>query len=101
VIATRCCGQMDFLTDENSFLIDIEGYKVAGQEIRCLSSYYENAPFAVLGEKAVDQCREYMRFVIDNNSEAKKRAGILRKDLESNFTWDHLVDKVYGRLRSF
>ena len=101
VIATRCGGQLDFLTDENSYLIDIEGYSIANQEIKCLSSYYEDAPFAVIGQKSVVQLQEYMGYVIENYAEAKEKAGILRKDLESNFTWEHLINRVNERIRSF
>jgi len=99
VIATRCCGQMDFLDDDNSFLIDIEGYDIGSQEVQALSSYYEKMPFAVIGQKAIGQTREYMRFVLENPSKAKEKAGLLRKNIENNFTWDHLVDRVYSRLK--
>jgi glycosyltransferase involved in cell wall biosynthesis len=101
VVATRCGGQLDFLTDENSYLIDIEGYSIAKQEIRCLSSYYENCPFAVLGEKATSQLQEYMKYIYENYDEAKEKAIVLRKDLERDFTWGHLVNRIYDRIKSF
>jgi len=99
VIATRCCGQMDFLNDDNSYLIDIEGYDIGSQEVQALSSYYEKMPFAVIGQKAINQTREYMRYVMNNNSQAKEKAGLLRENIENNFTWDHLVDRVFNRLK--
>jgi glycosyltransferase involved in cell wall biosynthesis len=98
VISTRCCGQLDFLNDDNSYLVDIEGHDIGNQEIRCLSSYYEKAPFAVLGEKTTTQLKETMKYVINNYSEAKMKAGKLRENLVNNFTWEHLVDKVKSRL---
>ena len=98
VIGTRCGGQMDFLTDENSYLIDIEGYAEGNQEIKSLSSYYEKETFAVLGENAVSQTKQFMRHVLNNADEANKKAGKLKENLESNFTWDLLVDKIYNRL---
>jgi glycosyltransferase involved in cell wall biosynthesis len=98
VIATRCGGQLDFLNDDNSELIDIEGYAVGCQEIKCISSYYENSPFAVLGEKATNQLKERMRYVINNYSEAKKKAKLLRENIVQNFTWDLLADKVEKQL---
>jgi glycosyltransferase involved in cell wall biosynthesis len=98
VIATRCGGQMDFLTDDNSYLIDIEGFNIGNQEIRSISSYYENVPFAVLGQKTVTQLRETMRHVVNNYSEAKNKASKLKDNVIQNYTWDHLVEKVYQRL---
>ena len=98
VISTRCCGQMDFLNDDNSYLVDIEGHDIGSQEIRCLSSYYEKAPFAVLGEKTTNQLKETMEYVVNNYSKAKIKAGKLRENLVNNFTWEHLVDRVKSRL---
>jgi glycosyltransferase involved in cell wall biosynthesis len=98
VLATRCGGQLDFLNDDNSELIDIEGYGPGSQEIKCISSYYETAPFAVLGEKATNQLKERMRYVINNYSEAKKKAKLLRENIVQNFTWDLLADKVEKQL---
>ena len=101
VIATRCGGQLDFLNDENSYLLDIEGFEIGSQEIRAISSYYQDAPFAVLGDKTKNQLKEIMRYVLNNKAEAKAKAGNLRKNIENNFTWNHLVDKVYNRIKSF
>ena len=97
VIATRCGGQMDFLTDDNSYLVDIEGYDVACQEIKCISSYYDE-PFAVLGDKTLQQTKEAMRFVFNNQSQASEKGKNLRRDLVNNFTWNHLVDRIEKRL---
>jgi glycosyltransferase involved in cell wall biosynthesis len=98
VIASRCGGQLDFLNDDNSYLIDIEGYEIGCQEIRCLSSYYEKSPFAVLGDKAVDQMIDRMRHIVNNYSEAKNKGILLRKNIINNFTWDQMVDKIEERL---
>jgi glycosyltransferase involved in cell wall biosynthesis len=98
VVATRCGGQLDFLTDDNSFLLDIEGYDEGTQEIKEISSYYEGVPFAVLGNKCVAQLKETMRNVYNNYGEAQQKAGILRKNIENNYTWDHTVQKICERL---
>ncbi len=101
VIATRIGGHEDYLTDENSYLIDIEGYDSNSQEVKeisKISSYYENMPFCILGTKAVNQTKEKMRFIMNNYSEAKEKARILRKDIVDNFTWDHMEERIYNRL---
>lgn len=102
VLATRCTGQMDFLNDNNSYLIDIEGYDCKSQEIKeiaKISSYYQGQSFAVLGQTALDQLKEKMRFVFENYPEAKKVAKKLRKDLKKNYTWDKLSENIYKRLK--
>jgi len=97
VIATRCGGQLDFLNDDNSYLVDIEGYGV-NKEMKCLSSYYEGAPFAILGEKAIEQTKEIMRSVYRDKKEATMKAKQLRKDLVDNFQWKHLDEKILKRV---
>lgn len=100
VIATRCCGQMDFLNDDNSYLADIGGYDIGSQQIRDLSSYYEGQPFAVLNKKTVDQLKDHMRDVVNNYSKAQSKGLLLRKNIVDNFQWKHTVDKIYDRLYS-
>lgn len=102
VIGTRCTGQMDFLNDENSYLIDIEGYDSNSQEIKeiyKISSYYEGQPFAVIGESGTQQLKEHMRYVYENEEEAKKKAEILRERIQNEYTWDHLAKKIHDRIK--
>jgi len=101
VIMTRCTGQLDYLNDDNSYLIDIEGYDSKSQEIKeilKISSYYDNMDFAVIGEKGIQQLRETMKFVYENYGQAKEKAEKLRQNIIENFTWNILVDKIYNRL---
>jgi glycosyltransferase involved in cell wall biosynthesis len=98
VIASRCSGQLDFLTDYNSYLIDIEGYDMGSQEIKEISSYYEGVPFAVLGNKFVEKLKETMRHVYCNYSEAQAKSNLLKEDIENNFTWKHTVLRIAERL---
>lgn len=97
VISSRCCGMLDFLNDNNSFLVDIEGYG-ENPTMRELSSYYQGMPFAILGENQVKQLSSIMRDVFQNPGAAKEKGKILRQDLVANFTWDHLGAQVYDRL---
>lgn len=99
VITTRCGGQLDYLNDDNAFLIDIEGYGKGSQEIREISSYYENEPFAVLGNKATEQTREFMRYVYEHSSKAKEKGKKLKKDILKNFTWDIVSQKLVDRIK--
>ena len=98
VIATRCGGQLDFLTDKNSYLVDIEGYDIANQEMQQNSSYYENQPFAVLGETTVNQTKEIMHSIYKDKKEAQEKGKTLRRDLVNAFTWDHFSDRIYERV---
>jgi len=98
VISTRCGGQLEFLNDSNSYLIDIDGYGVEKQEIKDISSYYENVTFAVLGQKAIDQLSETMSHVYINRRESKERGEALMNYVREKCTWDLSVEKIYERL---
>lgn len=98
VIATRCGGQLDFLNDENAYLVDIEGYGMEKQEIKDISSYYEDVPFAVLGQTAISQLAEMMREVYINRRESSERGEILMRHIQENFTWDKAVQKIHERI---
>jgi len=103
VIATNCSGQSDFLTPENSFLVEPDGYVVAKKtgtmaRMAKLCHFYEDQIFPNLGEKSLEQLRAQMRYVYDNYSEAKERAKLLRRKIINNYTWKKSVDRVYTRL---
>jgi len=98
VIMTRCGGQLDFLNDDNSYLIDIEGYGMEKQEIKDISSYYEDVPFAVLGNTAITQLCEAMKEVYVNKRESRQKGEMLMQHIRENFTWKNSVEKIYERL---
>ena len=99
LIVTRCGGQLDYVDDNNSFLVDIEGYDIGSQEIRSLSSYYEGQTFAVLGDEAVNQTRKYMRMVYNEDPIVKEKANKLYEDVHKNYSWDNLANKIHNRLK--
>jgi glycosyltransferase involved in cell wall biosynthesis len=104
VIASNCSGQTDFLNNDNSFLVEPDGYieaKVNGNLSRMAKQcrFYENQMFPDFGQKAIDSIKQHMRFVFENREKAKEKAKQLRKDILANFTWDIAIDKVYNRLR--
>jgi glycosyltransferase involved in cell wall biosynthesis len=104
VIASNCSGQTDFLTRENSYLVEPDGYvkaEVNGKLARMakLCRFYEGQTFPDFGEKSIEQTRKYLREVYENYKEAKDKAARLRKLIINNYTWDMAVDKVYNRIR--
>lgn len=99
VISTNFGGHLDFLNQDNAYLVDIEGCDMSNQQIKSLSSYYEDVPFPVLGDKSVAQIKEYMHFVLENYSKAKEKSKLLKDNIVDNFSWDQLVDKIYKRIK--
>lgn len=104
VIASNVTAQTDYLKEDNSYLIEPEGFveaKINGSLARMakLCHFYEGQMFPHFDLESIDKTKEYMRFVYNNYSEAKKKADKLRNSIVNGYTWDMAVDRVYKRLR--
>ena len=101
VIGTRHGGQLDFLNDDNSYLIDFDGYEQASKELTLkVSTYYEGQPFPKFGDVATRDLTSAMRSVFENKTEAKTKARKLRQDILGKYTWNHVCQNVYNRLEA-
>jgi glycosyltransferase involved in cell wall biosynthesis len=79
VIATRWSGQMDFLHDANSYLID---YKLAPTPADTDIEIFAGHQWA---EPDVDHLRALMRHVFTHRAEAKQKAQLGRREILENF----------------
>ncbi|MGQ9668878.1 MAG: glycosyltransferase [Desulfosoma sp.] len=77
VTAPRWGGQLDFMNDDNSFLIDVEALLPVHGLLTAESSYYTSDQH--LAEPSVSHTAELMRWVFDHRSEAQKRGKIARQ----------------------
>lgn len=80
VIATRWSGQLDFLRDENSYLIDIEGLVPAAVEEEIFAGHLWAQP-------SLDHLRQLMRRVFSQRDEARARGQQGRRDMVANWDW--------------
>jgi glycosyltransferase involved in cell wall biosynthesis len=82
VIATRWSGQLDYLNDENSFLIDLEGVVPVPSDvdIESFAGHCWAAP-------SVDHLRKQMREVFSSPEETARRAERGRRDVTERFEW--------------
>ena len=100
VIATRYGGQLEFLDDDNSYLVDIEGYETCKRlKLNIISSSYgDDILIACLKEKATNDFADTMLDVYNNYDKAKEKAKRLRQHLVTNFTWEQSARKIVERL---
>jgi len=104
VIGSNCSGQTDFLKEDNSYLVDPDGFteaKINGNmsSMAKLCYFYEGQIFPNFGDAAIQKTKEHMRNVFENYNEAKIKAEKLRKLIVNNYTWGMAIDRVYNRLR--
>ena len=104
IIASNVTAQTDYLTNENSYLVDPEDYvevSVNGHlsKMAKLCHFYEGQVFPDFRRGSIEKTKEHMRNVFENYDEAKGKAEKLRSLIANNYTWDMAVDRVYKRLK--
>lgn len=104
VIASNCSGHTDFLNEDNSYLVNPEGYTEANlsgnlSRMAKLCRFYEGQLFPHFGQESIEIIKANLREVHSNYEEAKKKAEKLKNLVVNNYTWDMAVDRVYNRLK--
>ena len=100
VIATRYSGQTDFLDDDNSWLIDVDGFRSAERELAWISYFYENAEFPILGPKAVEQLRHCMREAFEKKELAEQKANRLHEKVVREYGWPTAIQQMHDKLKA-
>ena len=102
VIAPRHGGQLDFLNDDNSLLVDA-GEMIAPKSMQ----YWHYHKESVVGDPDITHCAELMRRVYENTEGEKARVAEAREKTVSEFTWDRpaqmildLAEETVARKRS-
>jgi glycosyltransferase involved in cell wall biosynthesis len=104
VIGTRCTAQGVFLNDDNSYLVDPDGYTrhqitdPAFGNMARLCRFYEGQLFPKFGSTAMGRAKDCMREVFEGLGEAKKKGEQLRRDICDNLTWNHAINRITSRL---
>lgn len=94
VIGTRWSGQLDFMTDENSYLIDLESIVPVDQRMDFY--FYAGHMWA---EPSAEHLGELMARVVDRPDEAVRRAEQARQDMVSAWEWSLVGARFAGELQ--
>lgn len=89
VIALNWSGHTEFLTADNSFLVNVPGL----EEIPY--PYCPGAKWAIVDKKDL---RKTMRYVVAHPDEVKKKGRQARKDVENHFTIAKIAQQISFRL---
>jgi len=97
VVAPRAFSYAEFLTQENSFLFEPDGFrKIPGGER--ISPWYKDQEFVHYGDRAIDEFSERLREVRTNSPRAVLRAAALRTRILSRYTWDAAAGELMQAL---
>jgi len=94
-IGTRATSQLDFMTVENSFLIDVAEYR---PEPKCnwICPQYIGGDFAI---PSMEHLQKLMRQVYSNPALGKQKGEQARKDMVKKWQWKHAANKWFKRLK--
>ena len=99
VITSRYSGHTDFCDDTNSYLVDVDGFRVFNDDLSKVSYFYEGAEFPIFGKKAIEQTRHLMRYVYEHPDEAQEKANLLTDKVLKEYTWEVCIDSMYEKLK--
>ncbi|MHC4945350.1 MAG: glycosyltransferase, partial [Planctomycetota bacterium] len=98
VIGTRWSGNMEFMHDENSFLIDVERLVPVHEEAVREMPYYEGHQYA---EPGLTHLKALMREVFENRAEAQKRARRAQEEALSLWTRGRTARTMAARFEAW
>jgi len=89
VVAPRYGGQLDFMNDENSMLID-------GKTIRADArlQYWEPSPYARVFDPDVSKAAEILKEVVNNYEDYHAKFSPKIKEILPNYTWEAVARKI-------
>ena len=104
IIGSNCSGQSDYLSNDNAYLVEPEGYaqaKINGNMSKLAKhcGFYENQSFPVFGEASIRKTRELMRYVYENEDKAIRHGAKLTNLIRQEFSWEKAVDRVLQRVK--
>jgi glycosyltransferase involved in cell wall biosynthesis len=94
VVAPRYGGQLDYMNDDNSILID-------GKRIRADNrmQYWEPSPYAEVFDPDVDQCAAKLKDLIKNYDDYLQKFSPKMQELLPEFTWRKAAERIVALCR--
>lgn len=95
-IGTGWGGPLEFMNEDNSYLIDVLEFREIDDEMTKITPNYKGQKWA---EPSEAHLRQLMRQVYTNYKEAKRKARIGRKELVEKFSWQPITERIKDALR--
>lgn len=89
VVAPRYGGQLDYMNDDNSILID---GKMIRADLRM--QYWEPSPYAAVFDPDVNQAAAKLKDLVANYNDYLKKFSPKMQELLPEYTWSKVADKI-------
>ncbi|MEJ5349310.1 MAG: glycosyltransferase [Desulfosoma sp.] len=94
-IGTRWGGNLAFMNDKNSYLVEINGLEEVGGEMEF--EFYRGHLWA---SPSLDSLKTQLRHVYEHSAEARSKALQARVDVVKNWSWEAAANKALDRLEA-
>jgi glycosyltransferase involved in cell wall biosynthesis len=91
VLSTNYSGGLDFLNEENSFLIDTNGFEPVCEEMLVINPNYEGMEWIKVDK---DSLCDKLRYIYNNQDKAKKKGLIAEKEIKEKTSYDVVSNKI-------
>lgn len=88
-IAPRYGGQLDFMNDQNSLLIDGKIVRAPAQ-----MQYWTQSPFAAMFEPNLDEAAKLLKLAYDKHEELQTRFAPEMEKITQIYNWENVVDQI-------
>ena len=93
-IGTRWSGHLEFMNEENSYLIDCDVVDVPEEGWREIPTYQGHR----WAEPSEEHLRQLMREVFEQRESAKQKGLKARQDILANYNWERVAQIISGRI---
>jgi glycosyltransferase involved in cell wall biosynthesis len=94
VIGTGWGGNLEYMNEENSYLIEIEGLEDVPGNVLLYAGHQWARP-------SVEHLRHLMRYVFEHRQEARAKGLRAREDVCQKWTWEHAASAVIRELAKY
>jgi glycosyltransferase involved in cell wall biosynthesis len=96
VITTKYGGHMDYCRRSNSYLVKVDKFDTIDDKTNLHVDFYKEQLFAFPNIKHLSKV---LKFVYNNQEQAKVTGLIAQQDIIKYWTWDQAVQKIHERLK--
>ncbi|MHB8172749.1 MAG: glycosyltransferase [Thermincolia bacterium] len=95
-IGTRWSGHLEFMNDDNSYLIDIDGLEDVPPSVEI--SFYQGHRWA---RPSLEHTMALMREVCENKEQAREKGKKARQEMIKKWSWGKVAGKLEQRLEKY
>lgn len=100
IISCFHSGMTEYLTSENSYLIECPELEKTCSRLSSICFYYQDQLMWKLGTKQVAMASDYMKYVHSNYKEAKIKSNIFYQEIINKYTWEKTTERVVSVLKT-